>query len=283
MSTVIMRRSRDSALADSIAQHGFAYMQTASFAVEKGAIIEGMRLLTEDARLAAFFAAHAPEQDQFDPAYKFDVGLWLRQDTHEEKYFFHCMPALDSRVHDPPAALKAFCDACIRLGERAHQRAIRIAGSFGPDMRRKVEQGVVVTRVLRYHRHAIRIARIEPVFDATPHFDRDAFTIRWYESRPRTILYDRDAQPLPSARVPDGTATNAALVFPGQKFAAITCGAYGKIGVHAVVDADRAAIKDRFAIVSFVHAKTDKDDCAWWCENKANYEAFEELCRTHAA
>lgn len=283
MGAIIMPRARTSALAGSIAQHGFAYRQTARFTAEKDTIIAGMRLLTEDAGLAATFAARASVPDPFDPEYKFDTGLWTRQDEHEEKYFFHCIPELDARVHDPPAALREFCEACTSLGDRAHQHAIRIARAFGGDMHEKVARGIVVTRVLRYHRHGIRRFMSKPVFDAKPHFDRDAFTVRWYESRPRTIMYDRDACPLPAACVPDGTATNAALIFPGQKFAAITRGTYGKIGVHAVIDADPDATTDRYAIVSFVHAACDEDDIAWWAKHKPSYESFEEDCRQRAA
>lgn len=283
MNAIITPRARACALATSITRYGFAYRETTWFTAEKDAIIAGMRLLTEDERLAASFAAHAPQRDPFDSAYKFDVGLWLREDTHEAKYFFHCIPALDERVRDPPAELRAFCDACIHLGERAHQYAVWIAGAFGSSMREKVVRGIVVTRVLRYHRHSTRRIVSEPVFDATPHFDRDAFSIRWYETRPRTVMYDSDARPLPAACVPDGTATNAALIFPGQKFAAITCGKYGKIGVHAVVDAEPDATTDRYAIVSFVHAECDRNDIAWWAQYKPSYEQFEEVCRRHAA
>lgn len=272
-------------------ENGFTCIKTASFEEEIRSILAGMTLLTEDARLGESLGKLIVGKDEIGQSY--DAGLWERDDGREHKFFFHYIPELDSRLRNMPSELRTFGEACSSLTDQIHRLVLVLAktidtlnaqaagaGSYREPIAPLIARGIKVLRLLRYLPREPRTAR---TFDATPHFDRSGISARAWESRPRTILYDKTGVPVPASAVPDGNRFDDVLVFPGEKFMAVTDGTFGDIGMHAVQDAHPESPENRFAVVLFQHLVLNAVATAWLRQHQPRLEQLEQACKLQAA
>lgn len=248
-------------------------------------IREGMRRLTDDPHSLKSFAWHVLQEDLFGPKYHQEVGLKnTSPDDDEKKFTFHYAPEMLSErefKHAPFGDYQALFDALHDLDRWAQGIALAVAGCFDARNRKpgalkrypgslvqRLHQGRRIIRVLRYQQKANEAP------DAVMHIDRSLFTVHPWSSHPGLRFSTTPGKTL----AVNETSISRAAVFPGEKFAAATRGAFGYGTPHGVRDErweKGTRTEDRYAIVCFTHPGPDTGDAAWLLANRHLIEQHE--------
>lgn len=240
------------------------------------AIHAGMRLLTQDSSLASRFPWQVFASDAYGADYNQEVGFEFKDDDEKKSKFQYASGAFADVIESGRVeALREFFRALDDLDRAAKQLALRYAQSFdsyaerhgieyGAPLVEKLIGGVCVTRLLCYPpgKHTVRRAKT--------HVDRCFLTPHWWGSHRGLKLHSRGAW-----QGVDETALDKIAIFPGEKFAACTHGAFGTYGTPHGVWCDEDLLEDRYAVVSFVHPRANAADCAWLREHARHIKEFE--------
>jgi hypothetical protein len=270
-------------IAETVLARGFSEMDiNASILAEHlESLREGMRLLTSSPDMRQLFPATVVTKDEM--GWDQDAGLIRRSGGEttskvEEKFFFHYLSGKNWSSDDVGMHLFVdFINSCSIINHEAKRIALSIAqeidaihaGSGLPRLVPAIEEAHVVTRILRY------LERSEGSADAFTHLDRGAITVHWWASHPGLVVFDKNGQPY---RI-DENAWDRIAVFVGKKFGAFFQGRYGFGTPHGVRDPRRATGHrdgDRYALVTFVHAKLPPESVEWLHARRDDMKAFEQ-------
>lgn len=278
--------------ANEIQAHGFAEMSIdASFLAQHiPVILSGMRDMTDSQENRALFPMRIVDTDEIDDDQ--EAGLVRRKGPtsnqgKENKFFFHYHPAYEPEKGGRKK-FGEFLRSCDAINTQAKQIALAIAsaidkshaeaGIVAPNLYNAISQAPTITRILRY------LPRKDAGADAYIHLDRGVLSPHWFATHQGLILFDRNGAP---HRV-DETALDKIAMFISKKFAALfadikddtLCRSKYGFGVpHGVLDPRREIgmrTEDRFAVVSFVHAKLTPRAAAWLKRTAGEMEAYEK-------
>jgi hypothetical protein len=278
LGTQLARRSANLA----IRRDGFIEVAVNPYALSQciDLVRGGMQAITDDPHGLQKFPWRNLVEDAYGPKYAQEVGLkTTKTGDSESKWTFHYSYGIEASTSGPQLiehakffdALRWFDHWSLAIALKVAQTfdaANRIEQTYPGSMVQRLQSGTRVIRVLRYRK------KEDDKPDATMHVDRSLFTIHAWSSHAGLRIRSPDHTVCSIQE----TSCEAAAVFPGEKYAAVTRGAFGFGTPHGVRDERRATgirQEDRYAIVCFVHPETQLNDAEWLKTNRHLIEAYE--------